>query len=576
MSGTVSIPGLVSNTDWTSMITDVINAEKAAVITPLTDKKTNYQTKLSAWQAFNLTLSSIANYVTNNSLDTEDGYGLYKSALSCSDSSVTPGNVLSASLGAVTGPGSYSIEVTNLAQAEKISSGTFASKTTALGISGTMVLNGKAVSIEATDTLVGIAGKINNAAAGITASLFSPSGTENKLLLESTATGAAGMSIKNGSADNVLESLGLQTTTEELAHPSGVDALGDTFTSETQAIGTLLGIGSAENGTIQIKGTDGVWTPVSINLQTDSLDTIRDAINAAAPTGVVASVEDVTVNGSTAYQLKLTNTDINAFQDDKNVLETLGILKATTANQLRAGQDASLKIDGSTVKSSTNKVADVIQGVTLNLTGTNTGKPIDLTITQDNSQISQKVSALVGNINSAITYINDQNTLSTSSTTSSTTKPLFGSVELSIVKSTIANAVYGTVSGNVLYQTASSIGIGFQKDGTLSVDSNALTKALSNNSQEVTKVLQTLSASLRDNLNVYVDPLIGTFKYIETSINSSMTSIDDKVKDLNARFQRETDVMQQRYNALEVLIENSNLTKSWLTQQTSYMTGQTK
>ena len=55
-----------------------------------------------------------------------------------------------------------------------------------------------------------------------------------------------------------------------------------------------------------------------------SLNDIKDAINAAAPTGVTASVVSQTANGTTSYRLQIDGTQ--TFVDADNILNTLGVL----------------------------------------------------------------------------------------------------------------------------------------------------------------------------------------------------------------------------------------------------------
>jgi flagellar hook-associated protein 2 len=566
MAGTVSMAGLSSGTDWTSLIDDMINAQKSASVTPLETSKTKYQTKLSAWQSFNTKVSTITDYINNNKLNTSEGYNSYSSTLYSSDTSITASNVLSVSLGTVSGPGKYSVEVTTLAQAEKVSSDIFASNSSALSLSGDIIINGKVVTLSATDTLSGVASRINNASAGVTASVIAISDTEYRLFMESNSKGVDGMSIKNGSSTNLLESLNLHTSVNQLAHASGADALSDTFTSKTTAVGTLLGLTNAETGTVGIRGTDDVVKNVTINFATDSLQTIVSNINLQTPTGVTASVEEVTESGTTSYRIKLTNTDINDFTEDNNVLETLGVLKGTRKNSIRTGQDAAFKIDGYSITSSSNTVTDAISGITLSLKGTNAAKPIELRIEQDDTQAAQKVSNLVNNLNSVLSYVKDQNTYSSSST-----KPLMGDINLSLVRSTITSAIYSTISGNNTYKTASSIGISFQKDGTIAVNSSTLTAALATNREEALNVLNTVNDNLYDNLKLYVDPLTGTLTSTVSSIQSNIASIDKRIADTNVRYERQRELLEKKYNALELLISKSNMTKSWLTQQVNFM-----
>jgi len=451
MAGNISLTGLTSDINWTNLINDIINAKKAATITPLENKKTNYQSKLSAYQSFNSLLLSLKNYIDDNNLDTQTGYDIYSSSLTSSSSSITPENVLGVTLGSVSGAGSYSIEVLNLAQAEKIASDSQTSKTEALGLSGTININGEDITIESDDTLTLIASKINSANAGVTASILSISDTEHRLIIESQTTGAEGITLT----------------------------------------------------------------------------------------------------------------------DDNDVLETLGILDSSDQkkNIIRTGADASVKIDGYDITSTTNTLTDVISGVTLTLKDTNSGSPITLAITENTGAISGKVSALVSSINSVLSYVKTQNTYSGNSSST----PLMGDINLHTVRNSIIDAIFAEVSENTTYKTASSIGFTFASDGALSLNSTTFSEALSSNKQEVINVLTQLGDTLKTSMNVYVDPYTGTLTSVEKSINQTISDIDQRIEELNERYEREAEALEKKYNSLELLISSSNLMKNWLTQQVDYM-----
>src|SRR6202044_3235440 len=69
----------------------------------------------------------------------------------------TTGNALS---------GNYNLTVTQLAQAQMILSSAQSSSSSALGLSGTVVVNGHSLTVNSTDSLDSIAGNINGLNAG--------------------------------------------------------------------------------------------------------------------------------------------------------------------------------------------------------------------------------------------------------------------------------------------------------------------------------------------------------------------------------------------------------------------------
>ena len=208
-SPSVNLTGLVSNTDWQSLASEINANALTAAETPVNNDITAQQNLLSAWQSFNTTLSALTSYISTNNLNAASGYQAFTGSLTCADSSITPSNVLCATTGTGTiAAGTYSIEVSKLATAEQIASDPQTSSDTALGFSGNMVINGTTVSVASTDTLSDIVTNINTADAGVNASLLNLS-TGSCLTIESTGTGSSSITLADGTGSTVLESLGL-------------------------------------------------------------------------------------------------------------------------------------------------------------------------------------------------------------------------------------------------------------------------------------------------------------------------------------------------------------------------------
>ena len=221
----------------------------------------------------------------------------------------------------------------------------------------------------------------------------------------------------------------------------------------------------------------------------------------------------------------------------------------TAKNVIQAGQDAQLTVDGYAVTSASNAVTGVINGVTLNLTGTNPTTAINLNITEDTSGLSSQASTLVSDVSTALAYINSQNTYSSSSSSSSssaTANVLMGNASLFSIKNSIVNTLLENISGNSTYTTAKSIGINFASDGSVSLDSNTFAAALSANPTEVQNVVQTLSTDLYKKLNVYVDPNTGTINSIR-SINTQVNNINTQLATVDANCARQATALENEY-----------------------------
>jgi flagellar capping protein FliD len=85
-------------------------------------------------------------------------------------------------------------------------------------------------------------------------------------------------------------------------------------------------------------------------------------------------------------------------------------------------------------------------------------------------------------------------------------------------------------------------------------------------------VVQTLSTDLYKNLNIYVDPTTGTITSMENSINSQITNINTQLAAVDANCAQAAQALEQQYNDLEVLLEQTNQTKDFLTAMVNSMT----
>lgn len=259
-------------------------------------------------------------------------------------------------------------------------------------------------------------------------------------------------------------------------------AQGDIVTSD--AISTDPAIALNKVGSLQING-------VTIQVAAaDSLNTIRDNINAAAGTGVSASVVQVsTANGTTpaSYKLVLTSNSVGASTGTINFSDPGFILSASgSGTKVQTAQDASITVNGLVVQQATNTLANVIPNVSLSLKQKGT---VTVTTGVDYDAVVKMVHDFVDQYNSVMDFMNQE-----ASWDPKTKKAgvLFGDPTLNDLKSRIRSLVTGTVQGSG-YSNLAAIGIDSGKWGTpdfgkLVVDDTKLRNALTTNLDAVGQV----------------------------------------------------------------------------------------
>ena len=335
----ISVGGLISGLDTNSIIDQLLALQQKPIV-KLQQQEANYQVELSAYGSMQAVLDSL-----------KSAMGGLDSVSDLTNFSATSGNteLFSVSADENATAGSYNVTVQNLAKVHKLTSGAFTEGE--LVGEGTIHLklgNGGTVDIEvsATDTIDDVAQAINDAEAGVQASVIFD-GTSYFLTLTGEDTGAANKislivdDVDEGDKDN-----------------SGLSRL---FYEDGDGSNQLLNTQTAEDSLITVDGVS--------NIQRDT-NTIDDVIE-----GVTITLKDVhpaldpgpgfesdtlTVSRNTSAVVSKVNSFVSAYNEALDLFETYqsydqgtetaGILLGdTTTNSIRNSLE--------------NLITDIVPGV---------------------------------------------------------------------------------------------------------------------------------------------------------------------------------------------------------------------
>jgi flagellar hook-associated protein 2 len=227
-----------------------------------------------------------------------------------------------------------------------------------------------------------------------------------------------------------------------------------------------------------------------------SLAGVRDAIN-AANAGVTASI----VNDGTGYRLTVTSKDtglanalrITVDDDDSTDTDVSGLSQLMYDGRDLSGvenltetveaRNATARIDGIDISKPSNTITDAIEGVTLTLLKENTPSSTAITIARDTGSVQSAVQGFVKAYNDLYKVLTD---LSKYDATTKQGSILTGDSTLRAVQTQVRNVFNTalTTAGGGLASLA-DIGITFQKDGTLKLDSTKLSTALADPTKDV-------------------------------------------------------------------------------------------
>ena len=254
--------------------------------------------------------------------------------------------------------------------------------------------------------------------------------------------------------------------------------------------GTIAGTltaGKYTTGATFTTNGGGVKT-VTIDSTNNSLQGMRDAINAAG-VGVTASI--INDGSATPYRLVLSSTNMGAANSLKISAAGDATVSGLLANDPTAGAatgvlgqnlsetvtalNANLKVNGIAVSKNSNTVSDVIPGVTLSLAKLTTA-PITLTVAQDTASTIKSVNNFVTAYNTLSQSLTD---LSAYNASTKKGAVLQGDATVRNLQAKL-RAVLNTPGGGAL-SSLSQIGVTFQRDGSLAVDSTKLNSVIQSN-----------------------------------------------------------------------------------------------
>ncbi|MBF0624262.1 MAG: flagellar filament capping protein FliD [Magnetococcales bacterium] len=250
--------------------------------------------------------------------------------------------------------------------------------------------------------------------------------------------------------------------------------------------------------------------------------------------------------------------------------------------QTITGQDASLTVDGIAVTSTSNAVSDAITGVTLNLK--NTGN-VTAAIYNDTDTLKETLNSFIESYNDVVSYIN-------SATTKGGTLEREGALGRSIISQlrTELNTSTNNVSTSGFptlspFSRLAEIGIQTNaKDGTLSLDDDAFTNAVSNDFNVIADVFtatpsaanktafataggnEGISHRLADLIDDLTSSTGSTFSGKLTGLDSRISLMEDRIEREEIRLEKVRERLTLKFANLEQMVNSLNSSGSSLTQ----------
>lgn len=363
------------------------------------------------------------------------------------------------------------------------------------------------------------------------------------------------------------------STLEVTALAQGQTLISPTLSSATSAVGA--GTFTLRFGTIS--GTtftaDTTRSQVDITVtSSDTLTTLAQKINASSA-GVTAYV----ATGSSGAQLVIKSADgaANGFQiettpdDGDTTLSTFNWTKATgSSTRLKStATNAAYVLDGVSRTSTSNTITDAAPGLTLKLTGTNSGSPTTISYSDPSSAIQTAMSDLVDALNSITTQLTSDTDANSGSLNNNA-----GARQLRQILSTLTSKVVMPNAASGEPKTLGDLGLKTNRDGSFALDTTVLSKTLSKSPDGVaamfTNGLYGVYAtfdSISRSVSSTTDP--GSLGGVISSLNTKQTSLTQKLSDLQTKQETLRTQLVSRYAQLATKVAGSQSTLSYLQAQ---------
>ena len=303
---------------------------------------------------------------------------------------------------------------------------------------------------------------------------------------------------------------------------------------------------------------------------TTTLAQLRDAINAATGgRGLSATI----VRGDAGSVLVLNAAKAGS-------AGTIGVTATGTIAGFVGGSgsglavttpaaDAEVRVDGVTRTSSSNRLTDLVAGLTLDLTRAEPGTAFSLDVSADPAGVRGAVQAFVGAYNGALAVMRS---VSAVNPAAGTAAALAGDSAVRGLQQQLRGLVGGAFS------ELSALGIRGSKDGSLTLDVNRLDEALAANPTTVAALFDrtsanSLGARLSAQLAGAVEPNTGLIESRTRALNDRLRGLQTDRERLDVRIARIEEGLRRQFTALDGLVAQLQSTQSFLTRELARLPG---
>lgn len=326
-------------------------------------------------------------------------------------------------------------------------------------------------------------------------------------------------------------------------------------------------------GVLTIRVGTGDPVTVSIDAEKQTLGGVRDAIN-AANSGVQASI----VNDANGARLVLTSgttgldstisIEVDGDPADIGFLSRLSYPPTESGDgltEVQAAQNASLKVNGLLLESTSNTLSTSIAGMTLDLRApTEPNAPIIVDVGQDKQTVVKAVNDFVEAYNGLIAFAREFTAFNPETGDAAI---LLGDTTLRSIRSRLSQDLTQSFTNEgSAFKSLISLGITSSRDGLLTVNESRLNEAIESDQQGALALLNTAATAIRDGVRTFSDRG-GLLDSRTDGVQKRLREVAVQRERLEDRLSRLEVRLRREFGAMDSLVGQLQSTGNFLEQQ---------
>ncbi|WP_022683753.1 flagellar filament capping protein FliD [Sphingobium bisphenolivorans] len=356
-------------------------------------------------------------------------------------------------------------------------------------------------------------------------------------------------------------------------------------TRSDKASGAAATVGT---GTLSLKVGSGAAVPITITSANNSYTGLAAAINNAG-VGVTASV--ITDSQGTRLMLKgpsgaandisltvsSSTPDANTGADLAQFAWSSGAPAGSTVTSASTPADATILLDGVEQKYATNTIDTAIANLRIDLNKAAPGTSVTLATTEPTTSMRD---LMVEFVNAYNTLMKALNTATATGTDSSNAGVLNGESAIRDMKRQLSQMTSTALAVSGTFTTLSDLGVSTNRDGTLSLDTKVLDKAIAADPKAITQLLNPAVksatnpglAGLMDSVRDKIQQKDGPLASAQSKYESLAKDLTKQLEKLDTQMTNYQEQLTKVYSAMETRLSAFKATQSYLQQQVALWT----